>query len=138
MPQAPPPPAAGRYRLLLRDLMLNCSIGAYDVERRAPQRVRVNVELWVDRPPGPPADRLAQVLDYDVIAGGIRALPGRGHINLLETLAERILALCLAQPLVAGARVLLEKPDIYVDAAGVGVAMEAWREGEAPPAPFRG
>ena len=127
-----PPDFPPVYRLIVRDLMLSCSIGAYDAERRAPQRVRVNLVLWTRRPPGLSADRLTQVLDYDRIADGIRALTQRGHINLLETLAERIVELALDEPLVEGVRVLAEKPDVYVDAAGVGVELEVWRDGRMP------
>ena len=117
------------YRLAIRDLMLSCSIGAYDAERRAPQRVRVNIVLWVRRRPGTRGDRLAEVLDYDRIADGVRALAGRGHINLLETLAQKIVDLSLAEPLVEGVRVAAEKPDVYVDAGGVAVEVEACRDG---------
>ena len=36
-------------RLFVRDLVLACSIGVYDHEKEAPQRVRFNVDLRVRR-----------------------------------------------------------------------------------------
>ena len=38
-------PAARQYRILVKDLVLLCSVGAYPQERLHRQRVRFNVEL---------------------------------------------------------------------------------------------
>jgi len=55
---------------------------------------------------------------------GARALTSDGHINLVETLAERIAALCLADARVSSVRVRVEKLDIYEQADSVGVEIE--------------
>src|SRR5262245_49501908 len=41
------------YRILVRDLVLECSIGAYAEERLKTQRVRFNLDLRVRRPVPP-------------------------------------------------------------------------------------
>lgn len=109
------------YGLFLRDYALTVGLGIHDFERRAPQRVVVNVALalrW--RPAG---DDIAAVLDYDFLREEIAGLAARGHIFLQETLCAAILELCKARPDVAAARVSTEKPDVYPDAAGVGCRM---------------
>ncbi len=118
------PPAAS-YRLFLRDMEIVCRIGIHDFEWATPQRVRINMSLWVRR--GESGDRIANVLNYERIRDRIHALAEQEHINLLETFAERILDFCLSEEQVNGARVSIEKPDIFPEMEGVGIEMERWR-----------
>ncbi len=70
------------------------------------------------------ADRLANVVNYETIVGRIRGVAASGHMNLVETLAERIAALCLDDSRVRSARVRVEKLDVFPDAASVGIEIE--------------
>ena len=114
------------YRMFVRDLVLPCSIGVYPHERLAKQRVRINVDMKVVENPGPRDDDLTNVVSYDSVIGAIKALLERGHINLVETLAEAIAELCFADERVVEARIGVEKLDVEPNAAGVGVEIE-WR-----------
>lgn len=87
---------SGLRRLLVRDLVLPCEIGAFHHERGRRQRVRVTLDLTVREESAPLGDELRNVVCYDEIVGGIRRLTQAGHVNLLETLAERIALMCLA------------------------------------------
>ena len=102
-------------RIFIRDFRLKVSIGIHDFEKEGPQTVVVNVDLLL----GPDAtahnDRIANVLNYDVVHDGIADLAKSRHFNLQETLVDAILDLCLAQPGVVEARVSTEKPDVYGD-----------------------
>ena len=113
--------AAGLRRVLIRDLVLPCQIGVLRRERGTGQRVRINLDLAVREEPQPIEDDLRNVVCYDEIVSGVRAIVGAGHINLVETLAERIAAMCLADQRVAGVRVRVEKLDVCPDAVAVGV-----------------
>jgi len=115
------------YRIFVRDLVLLCSIGAYPEERLKPQRVRFNVDMRVQAARGPIDDDLVNVLSYDTVIADIRELSGRGHINLVETLAQDIIECCLADPRVLYVRVAVEKLDVEPAAAGVGVEFERRR-----------
>ena len=117
----------GVYRIFIRDLVLSCSIGVYDWEKLAPQRVRINVDVTAREPGAALADDVAKVVSYDDVVKGIKSIGAEGHINLVETLAERIAALCRADPRVVVGRVRVEKPDVIVEAAGVGVEIERRR-----------
>lgn len=120
--------ADGRvYRMFIKDLVLSCSIGAYPDERLRPQRVRFNVDLHVRASVGPLGDDLDNVVSYDTITEGIRRLIGNGHINLVETLAEQIADMCLADPRVVAVAVRVEKLDVEPAAAGVGIEIERRR-----------
>jgi dihydroneopterin aldolase len=101
--------------IFIRDFRLQVSIGIHDFEKTGPQSVIVNVDLMLAPADKPHADRIANVLNYDIVHDGIVALAGSRHFNLQETLVEAILDLCLAQPGVLEARVSTEKPDVYKD-----------------------
>ncbi|HJO96838.1 MAG TPA: dihydroneopterin aldolase, partial [Rhodospirillales bacterium] len=49
---------------------------------------------------------------------------GQGHVNLVETLAEKIAAACLKDKSIRSLRVRVEKLDVFADAASVGVEIE--------------
>jgi dihydroneopterin aldolase len=117
----------GVYRIFIRDLVLSCSIGVYDYEKLAPQRVRINVDVTAREPNAALEDDIVKVVSYDDLVKGIRAIAAEGHINLVETLAERVASLCLADPRVVNVRIRVEKPDVIVDAGGVGVEIERRR-----------
>ena len=108
-------------RLLISDMVVSCMIGVYAHEHGAPQQVRFNVELLVSDPPAPRTDRLEDVLNYETVVKGIRDVTASGHINLVETLAERIADLGLAQPGVRAIKVRVEKLDVFEEVGAVGV-----------------
>ena len=120
-------PAARQYRILVKDLVLLCSVGAYPQERLHRQRVRFNIELQALWPGEALDDDLDKVVNYKDITSGIRGLVEQGHINLVETLAERIADMCLVDARVIEARVSVEKLDVEPAAAGIGVEIERRR-----------
>ena len=117
----------GRYRMFVRDLVIACRIGAYDHEHEGSQRVRINLELEVLPRRAPIGDNLDNVFSYDPIVDGVHQIAAAGHVNLLETLADRIAERCLVDLHVMAVRVRVEKLDVFADAAGVGVEIERRR-----------
>jgi 7,8-dihydroneopterin aldolase/epimerase/oxygenase len=118
--------AAAGYRVFVRDLVLPCSIGIYPREKGLRRRVRVNAEIQVTSPL-PSADDFADVVNYETIVAGIKAITEAGHINLVETLADRIATLCLADHRVSSTRVMVEKLDVWPETESVGVVVERKR-----------
>jgi dihydroneopterin aldolase len=111
------------YRVFIHDLVLAASIGVHAYEKHAPQRVRINVELDVQAGAARLDDDLRNVVCYDELIQAIQKLAAGPHIQLAETMAERILGLCLADERVRRASVTVEKLDVYENAAAVGVTM---------------
>ncbi len=120
----------GTRHVFLRDMVLQASIGWYPHEHGATQRVRINVDLGVEET-ADPADNLKYVVSYETVAMAVREIVAAGHIKLVETLAERIAAVCLADPRVRLAHVQVEKLDVFPDAAAAGVAIVRNRSGTA-------
>ena len=137
---APPEYAGARrglYRMFVRELILDCAIGVHAHEHGSPQRIKIDLSMWVQKSPAAVADDIASVVSYEDVVSGIERLLGQGHINLVETAAERIADLCLEDRRCAKVRVKVEKLDVYSNAAGVGVEIERRRDaGAAPGAPL--
>ena len=111
--------------VFVRDLELLASIGVHSHEKTEKQRVRINLDLAVrEGETANTADELANVVCYEQVVSSIRRLIDSGHVNLVETLAERAAALCLEDRRVRVARVRVEKLDVFPDATSVGVEIE--------------
>ncbi len=123
----PLPAGTTAYRIVLRDLVVQASIGVHDHEHRRSQRVRISVDLTVRHPGQGFRDEIAAVLSYEELVDGIRRMAQSGHIKLIETLADRVAGLCLTDERVLGAEVRVEKLEVFADAASVGVVMARWR-----------
>jgi dihydroneopterin aldolase len=109
-------------RLFLRDYEIYINIGVHDFEKKAEQRVILNIDLYVPLELNTPTkDTLDEVLDYDFMRETIRTRAQQGHIHLQETLCDDIVAAMLAHPNVMAARVSTAKPDVYPDCHSVGV-----------------
>lgn len=121
------PAAEGSYRIFVRHLDLSSSIGAYAHERLRQQRIRINLDMRVRSAGGPLNDDLTNVVSYDAAIAAVKRLVADGHVNLVETLAERIAETCLADYRVTQVRVSVEKLEVEPDAAGVGVEIERRR-----------
>ena len=86
-------------------------LGAGLSDWRAPARKRWN-PAHSDQPgfggsgvSNPIEDRLSNVLCYENVIVKVRELATAGHVNLVETLAERLADLCLSEPGVQSVKV---------------------------------
>jgi dihydroneopterin aldolase len=110
-------------RMFIRNLVLDCWIGIHHFERDADQQVCIDIDLTMDDR-RPLDDNIANVLDYDQVVAGVKAIIAAGHINLVETLADRIVEFCIGDPRVLHARVRVEKPGAISEAAAAGIEVE--------------
>ncbi len=118
--------AAARLRhVFVRDLDTQALIGIYDSEKVKPQRIIINIDLSVTEGSGD--DDISHVVSYEIVVKKVEAIIAEGHINLVETLCEKIAASCLTDRRVVAARVRVEKPDIIANARSVGVEIERSR-----------
>ncbi|MBN8744162.1 MAG: dihydroneopterin aldolase [Thiomonas arsenitoxydans] len=109
-------------RLFLQNYEVNINIGVHDFEKRAEQRVLINVDLFIPLAMSTPQqDKLDEVVDYDFMRSVIAARIARGHIHLQETLCDDVARIMLEHPRVKAVRVSTEKPDVYPDCESVGV-----------------
>lgn len=113
-------------RIILDSLEVEADIGFHEFEIGAPQRLLVTIEIWLDDVSAPPDDRPERAWNYDFLRSEVRALTTECRYNLQETLANRILNRVAAMRGVKAVRVRTSKPDVYPDAAGVGVEIASF------------
>lgn len=117
----------GVRRVFVRDLEIVASVGVLEHEKRYEQRIIVSADLFVRDDYDGVSDRLADVLDYSKVVDGIARLVQGEHVNLIETLAERIASHCLADTRVESVRVQIVKPDVMPSCRSVGIEIERRR-----------
>ena len=116
---------SGIRHVFVRDLVIDTFIGVHDHEKDDKQRVRLNLDLAVyEGDVSSVKDDIQNVVCYEQISNEVRKVCDNGHTNLVETLAEEIAIVCLANAQVRSVRVRVEKLDVFADAASVGVEIE--------------
>ena len=123
------PLSADQVFVFVEGLTLEASIGINPAERRHRQPVVIDVGLTVDVTPPLDSENIADTVSYDEVVDAARRIVAAGHIDLVETLAERIAAAALENNKVARVRVRVAKPAIIPETKAVGVEIERQRDG---------
>jgi dihydroneopterin aldolase len=118
-------------RVFLRDYVSEVEIGAYPEERGVRQRLRFNIVVEVMRKPGPAEDKVGSVINYDGLIEAIDKVAAGPRVNLIETFAERLAALCLADPRALKVHLRLEKLDRLAHGATLGCEISRRRGPES-------
>ena len=116
------PALKGCRMMFLRGMTVQAHIGIHDFELQAPQRLIIDIDVYVDlEQHSPQADQIQEVVDYDFLRAVVHRRISRGHIHLQETLCDDVAKIMLTHPLVMAVRVATAKPDVYPDCDSVGV-----------------
>jgi 7,8-dihydroneopterin aldolase/epimerase/oxygenase len=97
-------------RISLRGLTVRGHHGVFDFERRDGQDFVIDVDLELDLAPAAASDDVTDTVHYGELAEALAAVAAGEPVNLIETLAERLAAVCLADPRVHAATVTVHKP----------------------------
>jgi 7,8-dihydroneopterin aldolase/epimerase/oxygenase len=114
-------------RVALRGLRGYGRHGVLPSERANGQPFLVDVELGLDTRRAAKSDDLTDTVDYAGLADRVVALVEGEPVNLIETLAERIAALCLEPPGVEQVQVTVHKPEAPVTVAFEDVSVTIMR-----------
>ena len=114
-------------KIFLKSLSTEAVIGIFDWEREIKQRVEVDLELSLDLTAAGQSDSIDDTLNYKAVAKRVLAFVGESRFQLVETLAERIAGLVLAEFPVAAVRVTVHKPGAIRNSSDVGVIIERSR-----------
>ena len=104
--------------------------GVLPDERRDGQPFVVDLVLSLDLGPAGNNDDLSRTVDYGQLAQRVHDAVASDPVDLIETLADRIAHLCLAEPPVRRARVTVHKPQapVPVPVTDVAVTIERSRK----------
>ena len=101
--------------------------GVFDFERREGQAFVVDLVLGFDTRAAAATDDLEETVNYGTLVMDVKAAVERDPVDLVETVAQRIADVCLADTRVEWARVTLHKPDAPIDATYSDVALTITR-----------
>jgi dihydroneopterin aldolase len=119
-------------RISLTGLRVRGHHGVFDFERADGQDFVVDVELELDTRTAAASDQLSDTVHYGELAEALGAVIAGEPVNLLETLADRLAALCLADARVAAATVTVHKPQAPIALRFTDVAVTIRRTGAGP------
>ena len=109
-------------QIFLKDFEVICLIGVHKHEKRRPQKLLLNLELQVENTLSF-GDKLDFAVCYEEIANKIKSIASQGHMNLIETFAERIVSCCEEDPRIKRIKIRIEKPRVITGVASAGVTV---------------
>jgi dihydroneopterin aldolase len=101
--------------------------GVFDFERREGQDFVVDVVLEVDTSTAAATDDLTHTVHYGELAEVLAEVIGGEPVNLLETLAQRLADVCLADGRVFAVTVTVHKPQAPIPLSFTDVAVTITR-----------
>ncbi len=110
--------------ILIRDLRVEVLIGIHRRERHAPQVVSIDLDIGLPGETVFQSDKVSDTVDYEQVALAIGRLAASGHFRLVETFADRIAKLVIADFKAPWVRVSAAKIGILPNAKFVGVMIE--------------
>ncbi len=122
-------------RITLTGLRVRGRHGVLPQERRDGQVFVVDVDLEVDLRPAAASDDVRDTVHYGELAERLAAVLGGEPVDLIETLAERLAVLCLADERVRQATVTVHKPAAPIGVPFADVSVTVVRSRDADPAP---
>ena len=97
-------------RIAIHGLRARGHHGVYAFERERGQMFRVDAVLELHTVAAAAGDDLAKTVNYAELAHELYAVVTGEPVNLIETLASRLAAVCLANPLVDAVEITVHKP----------------------------
>ena len=76
----------------IEQLEVSSVIGVSEHERKAPQRLIINISFWPRRQTRDMKDRIGETINYAVVAEQTQKFVHDEAVNLIETLADRLAA----------------------------------------------
>ncbi|BEV09985.1 dihydroneopterin aldolase [Asticcacaulis sp. DW145] len=99
--------------VFVEGLRVEAAIGVYDYEHGRTQPLIIDADIRIGRHE---IKGLKDTLNYEMVGNLARDLIARGHIKLVETLAEDLAEAVLALPQAEEVRIRISKPEALADA----------------------
>lgn len=110
--------------IFLNDLRIETVIGIFDWERRIKQVVIFDLEMGADIRKAAASDSIDDTLNYKAVAKRVIQFVEESEFQLVETLAEKVAQLIIAEFAVPWVRVKLNKTGAIRGARDVGIIIE--------------
>jgi len=110
--------------IYLSDLKIETVIGVYDWEREIKQNVILDLEMGADIRRAAETDNIDDTLNYKAVSKRVIDFVEQSEFELVETLAERVVAIIREEFSVPWVRLRLNKKGAVSAAVDVGVIIE--------------
>jgi len=110
--------------IYLHDLKIECIIGIWEWERRIKQTIIVDLDMAADIRRAAASDKIEDTLNYKAVSMRLIDFVGNSQFHLVETLAEKVAELLLAEFNIQWVRVRINKRGAVRRAGDVGVIIE--------------
>ena len=114
--------------IVVRGLRAHGRHGVYAFERERGQSFRVDAVLELDTAPAARVDDLHRTVNYAELAKQLYDVVVGEPVSLIETLAQRLADVCLANPLVDAVDITVHKPQAELGVPFDDVAVSIRRE----------
>jgi FolB domain-containing protein len=118
-------------KVIIRDLVARGVIGVNDWEREKAQEILINIIAFVDTRKAGKSDKLADCVDYRILAKQARLHAESVARHTVEALANDLAELCLQDEAIRKVIIRVEKPGAVRFSASVGVEIERGRDEES-------
>jgi len=115
--------------IYLSDLKIETVIGVYDWEREIKQCVILDLEMGTDIRRAAETDNIDDTLNYKAVSKRVIDFVEQSEFELVETLAERVVAIIREEFSVPWVRLRLNKKGAVSAAVDVGVIIERGDKG---------
>ncbi len=119
--------------LTVRGIECHGHHGVFEFEKRDGQPFVIDLTLGVGTTAAAASDDLRDTVDYGSLVSAVKAAVETDPVDLIETLAQRVADVCLADDRVAWTRVTVHKPDAPIEATFADVALTITRKREGRP-----
>lgn len=110
--------------VLIEDLAIDAIVGIFEWERAVPQQIIINIEMAMDISVAAQSKNIDDALDYSIVARRVSSFIIDSKFLLLETLAEQLAELIMAEFNVPWLRFSCVKTQAMRDVGGVGIKIE--------------
>jgi dihydroneopterin aldolase len=107
--------------IFLTDLKIETIVGIWDWERKIRQTVSIDLEMGADIRRAAESDDIGDTLNYKKVAKRVQQFVSESEFQLVETMAEKIAAIILAEFEIPWIQVRVNKPGAIRGARDVGV-----------------
>ena len=113
----------GTYQVQINELVLMVSIGIHEHEKVKKQRVSISLSIQALDNLDKVDENINNVVSYEQIIKKLKNIISKGHIELLETLGEKIMDMCFEESRVMSVWMKLEKLDVFSETKSVGIEL---------------
>jgi len=111
-------------KLFLRELKVEAIIGFWEWERRIKQIVSIDLEIATDAKRAAQTDAIASALNYEQLAKRLTEFVGGSNFKLVESLAEAVARIVVAEFGAPWVKVSIAKPGAVDGSREVGITIE--------------